>query len=105
MLTWSLFFAVGAGLAATDGLLLAPPVVAEADGLLLAPPVVAEADGLLLALPVVAEADMHWWLNYLEQMERAVGRSPDMAHLRALLATTNSRYGAWVCMGSWYGIR
>ena len=80
MLTWSLFLAVGAGLAAaTDGLLLAPPVVAE--------------------------ADMHWWLNYLEQMERAVGRSPDMAHLRALLATTNSRCGAWVCMGPWYSIR
>ena len=77
MLTWSLFLAVGAavgaGLAATDGLLLAPPVVAE--------------------------ADMHWWLNYLEQMERAVGRSPDMAHLRALLATTNSRYGALVLWG------
>lgn len=46
-------------------------------------------------LPVVPEADMHWWLNYLEQLESGVGRSPDMAHLRALLATTNSRYGAW----------
>ncbi len=72
MLTWPLFFAVGAGLAATDG---------------------------PLTLSVVPDEDMHWWLNYLEQMERAVGRSPDMAHLRALLATTNSRYGARVWDG------